>query len=92
MVELSGTDIVYLACGATDMRKAIDGLAGMVEQHFKLDPFSKAMFAFCNKDSNKIKILQWDNNGFWLLSSLNNYSSRKQKFLNYPTFCTFLFE
>jgi len=50
MVELSGTDIVYLACGATDMRKAIDGLAGMVEQHFKLDPFSKAMFAFCNKD------------------------------------------
>lgn len=66
MVEVIGTDIVYLACGATDMRKAIDGLAGMVEQHFKLDPFSRAMFAFCNKDSNKIKILQWDNNGFWL--------------------------
>jgi len=66
MVEVSGTDIVYLACGATDMRKAIDGLAGMVEQHFKLNPFSRAMFAFCNKDNNKIKILQWDNNGFWL--------------------------
>jgi len=32
------------------MCKTIDGLAGMVEQHFKLDPFSRAMFVFCNKE------------------------------------------
>ena len=66
MVEIGGTDTIYLACGATDMRKAIDGLAGMVEQHFKLDPFSRGMFVFCSKDKSKIKILQWDKNGFWL--------------------------
>lgn len=66
MVEIGGTETVYLACGATDMRKEIDGLAGLVEQHFKLDPFSRAMFVFCSKDKSKIKILQWDKNGFWL--------------------------
>ena len=53
MVEIGGTDTVYLACGATDMRKEIDGLAGLVEQHFKLDPFSRAMFVFCSKDKSK---------------------------------------
>lgn len=66
MVEIGGTELVYLCCGATDMRKAIDGLAGTVEQHFRLDPFSRAMFVFCNKDKNKLKILQWDQTGFWL--------------------------
>jgi transposase len=35
---------VYLACGSTDMRKAIDGLAVLVESCFKLDPFGEALF------------------------------------------------
>ena len=56
MVEIGGTDTVYLACGATDMRKEIDGLAGLVEQHFKLDPFSRAMFVFCSKDKTSDRI------------------------------------
>ncbi len=57
---------VYLALGSTDMRKSIDGLAAIVQISFELDPFSTNLFVFCNKAKNKLKILQWDNNGFWL--------------------------
>lgn len=58
---------VYLAANYTDMRKSIDGLASIVAMTFKLDPFSPSLFVFCNKQRNKIKILRWDNNGFWLM-------------------------
>jgi len=57
---------VYLALGVTDLRNNIDGLSLIVEMQFKLDPFSNSMFVFCNRKKDKIKILLWDNNGFWL--------------------------
>ena len=57
---------VYLACGSTDMRKSIDGLAALVCLDFELDLFSNSLFVFCNKGRDKIKILFWDHNGFWL--------------------------
>lgn len=57
---------VYLACGHTDMRKSIDGLAAIVSFGFKLDPFSDSVFVFCNRGRDKLKILYWDTNGFWL--------------------------
>jgi transposase len=66
MLSRVGIDKVYLACGSTDMRKSIDGLAAIVQQSFLLDPFSTSLFVFCNKDCNKLKILQWQLNGFWL--------------------------
>lgn len=57
---------VHLACGATDLRKSIDGLAVLVREGFDLDPFSTGLFVFCNRHRNKLKILKWDHNGFWL--------------------------
>jgi len=57
---------VYIAKGATDLRNNIDGLSIIIERVFRLDPFSPAMFVFCNKSRNKLKILFWDKNGFWL--------------------------
>ena len=57
---------VYLACGATDLRKSIDGLAALVTHSFNLDLFANSLFVFCNKDRDKLKILVWDHNGFWL--------------------------
>jgi transposase len=66
MLSLQGKR-VYLACGATDFRKQINGLAAIVEQSFYLDPFEEAAFVFCNRAHNRIKILFWDGDGFWLL-------------------------
>ena len=57
---------VYLALGVTDLRNNIDGLALIVQRRFKLDPFDKSLFVFCNRKKDKLKILYWDKNGFWL--------------------------
>ena len=59
-------DQVYLALGATDLRKSIDGLSLIVSQKFKLDPFSRNLYVFCNRKQDKIKILEWSPSGFWL--------------------------
>lgn len=59
-------DQVYLAMGGTDLRKSITGLAIIVQERFKLDPFSRNLYVFCNKKRDKIKILEWSSTGFWL--------------------------
>jgi len=67
MLTLPNPENVYLACGPTDLRKSIDSLAALVQEGFGLDPFSPSLFVFCNRQRNKLKILFWDHNGFWLL-------------------------
>ena len=65
MLPLSDAQ-VFLALGSTDMRKAINGLSILVEQHLERDPFSGDLFVFCNRRRNMIKVLYWDKNGFCL--------------------------
>jgi transposase len=71
---------VYLACGTTDLRKSIDSLAVLVKEGFDLDPFSESLFVFCNRSRNKLKVLQWDHNGFWL-----HYRRLEKGKFNWPT-------
>jgi transposase len=61
-----GNKRVYLACGHTDMRKSINGLASLVEASFKLSPYETSVYVFCNRSRDRIKILEWDTDGFWL--------------------------
>lgn len=49
------------------MRKAIDGLAAIVQQNFKLDPFSNSLFLFRERKANRLKALYWEGDGFLLL-------------------------
>lgn len=66
MFSNARVDQVYLALGATDLRKSVDGLALIVQEQFKLSPFSRNLYVFCNRKRDKIKILEWDTSGFWL--------------------------
>ncbi len=67
MLDLSGTTTVYLACGATDLRKSYHGLAAIIKLKFNLNPYSRCMFAFFDHRRTSIKILQWDGSSFWIL-------------------------
>ncbi|MBQ2106499.1 MAG: IS66 family insertion sequence element accessory protein TnpB [Lachnospiraceae bacterium] len=57
---------IYIAYGYTDMRKSIDGLAAIVQQQFRMDPFSPALFLFCGKRRDRFKALLWEGDGFLL--------------------------
>lgn len=57
---------IYLACGATDLRKSIDALSALAKESFHLDPYGDTIFVFCNRNRDIVKILEWDGDGFWL--------------------------
>jgi len=65
--DFTGAERVYIACGYTDLRRSIDGLAELVRQQFRLDPFSNTLFLFCGRKRDRIKALYWEGNGFLLL-------------------------
>ena len=53
---------VYIACGYTDLRRGIDGLASIVQA-----PFQRVLFLFCGRRRDRIKALYWEGDGFLLL-------------------------
>ena len=57
--DFTGADQVYIACGYTDLRKGIDGLARLVQQQFELDPFTNTLFLFCGRRRDRIKQNEW---------------------------------
>lgn len=70
---------VHLALGYTDMRKGLDGLAMLVQQTLKQDPFSGHLFAFRGKKAALLKILFWDGTGLCLFTKRMNQGQREQR-------------
>lgn len=68
MITIPAGVRIYLACGTTDMRKGMDGLAVMAQQVLQQDPFSGAIFAFRGRRGGLVKILYWDGQGFCLFA------------------------
>ena len=75
--DITVAENIYIACGHTDMRKAIDGLAAVVKEQFHLDPFSNTLFLFCGRKRNRMKVLLWEGDGFVLLYKRLEYGSFK---------------
>jgi transposase len=57
---------IWLYPKPVDFRKQMDGLVLLVADHLQLNPTSGQLFLFRNRSANKIKVLWWDRNGFWL--------------------------
>ena len=68
MFRLNPSLAVYVHRDPVDFRKSINGLAMLVEQGLGLDPFAAAVFVFGNRRRDRVKILGWERNGFWLLT------------------------
>jgi transposase len=67
MFRLGAELKVYVHRDAVDFRKNITGLSALVEQALGLDPFARAVYVFRNRRADRIKLLMWERNGFWLL-------------------------
>jgi len=61
-----GNRRIYLCGSAVDMRKGIDGLAGIVLGQLRRDPNSGDVFVFVGRRASRLKLLCWDRDGFWL--------------------------
>ncbi len=59
---------VYLAPGATDLRKGFEGLSDRIRHHLKEDPLSGHLFAFANRTQTRVKLFYWDGSGTWILA------------------------
>ena len=63
MLSLSASTQVFLALGATDLRKGFEGLSGLVMNQLHSDPLSGALFLFVNRRRDRLKVLYWDGDG-----------------------------
>ena len=57
---------IYLAAGATDMRKGFEGLYALVRDRLELEPLSGHVFLFSNAQRNRLKLIYWDGSGLWV--------------------------
>lgn len=63
MLNIASGTRIYLAAGATDMRRGFNGLQGQVTSVLEQDPLSGHLFLFVNRRGDKLKILYWDQDG-----------------------------
>ena len=66
MMPLGPATRIYLALGATDLRKGFEGLSDLVRHQFQQDPLSGHWFVFANRRKTRLKLLYWDGSGLWV--------------------------
>ena len=67
MISFSFPSEIYIANRPTDFRKCFDGLCGEAQSQLHVNPLGGALFVFYNKRRDRLKMLVWDTDGFWLL-------------------------
>ena len=83
MIGINPSVPIYLCTIPCDMRKSFDGLCGMVINHMEKRPQIGHLFVFINRQCNRMKILLWDRNGFWLF-----YKRLEQGCFQMPSFAS----
>ena len=68
MISIPSGARIWLACGATDMRKGFDGLAAIVQLQLLEDPFSGQLFVFRGRRGDRVKLLWWDGDGLCMFA------------------------
>ena len=68
MLSFTGSLKVYLATEPADLRKSFNGLYALTQNVLKEKPESGALFVFTNKRHNRIKILNFDGTGLWVMT------------------------
>jgi len=68
MLNIGTGSKVFLVAGVTDMRKSFDTLAAVVRSVIHDDPLSGHLFVFCNRRRDRMKVLLWEESGFWLMA------------------------
>lgn len=68
MIGLPSGTRVWLAAGATDLRRGFDGLSALVQTQLAADPFGGHLFVFRGRRGDLIKVLWWDGQGMCLFS------------------------
>ncbi|MCW8966868.1 MAG: IS66 family insertion sequence element accessory protein TnpB [Candidatus Pacearchaeota archaeon] len=81
MIGINPSTPIYLCTIPCDMRKSFNGLCGLVQNHMEKQPLSGHLFVFVNRLCNRMKILLWDRNGFWLF-----YKRLEQGCFQLPSF------
>lgn len=67
MIDLTKVHKYYIACGYTDLRCGIDGLAAVVTQQYGGNLNEESLFLFCGRRTDRIKALYWSGDGYILL-------------------------
>jgi transposase len=66
MMPVGPATRIFLAAGATDLRKSFEGLSDLVRHRFQADPLSGHLFVFTNQRRTRLKLLYWDGSGLWV--------------------------
>lgn len=67
LADITRVDRIYIVCGYTDMRKAIDGLVAIIQNQLQMDPSGNSLFLFCGRRADRIKALLKEPDGYVLI-------------------------
>ncbi|HAE87152.1 TPA: IS66 family insertion sequence hypothetical protein [Candidatus Marinimicrobia bacterium] len=80
MLSLSSKVRIFVYQGTTDMRKSFNGLRVLVRQELGENPLSGDLFVFMNRRRNRLKLLVWDEDGYWI-----HYKQLEKGTFSFPT-------